>query len=137
MASVASSAAETRSVCFQGNEMSLEAAMDSLIREIQLKLNCLQQKLRDLATAEEQQVDSEEDFRLAVELDDDVNDVVDGMVEILRELPPISADIRGKPPPEMKVWYAKHKADRKDAVKLAKEQARLAAAAEAAKSKTL
>ena len=137
MMSVASSAAETRSVCYQGNEMSLEAAMDSLIRSIQGHLNHLQGKLRELATAEEQAVEPEEDFRLAVELDDDVNDVVNGMVELLRELIPISADIRGKPPAELKLWYTKHKADRKDAVKLAKEQERLAAAAEAAKAKAL
>ena len=117
--------------------MSLEAAMDSLIRSIQGHLNHLQGKLRELATAEEQAVEPEEDFRLAVELDDDVNDVVNGMVELLRELVPISADIRGKPPAELKAWYTKHKADRKDAVKLAKEQERLAAAAEAAKAKAL
>ena len=80
--SIASSAAETRSVCYQGHEMSLEAAMDSLIRSIQGHLNHLQGKLRELATAEEQQVDPLEDFRLAVELDDDVGDVVDGMVEL-------------------------------------------------------
>ena len=92
MTSIASSASQARSVQFQGETMSLEAAMDSLIRSIQSHLNHLQQKLRDLATAEEQQVDDEEDFRLAVELDDDVNDVVNGMIELLRELVPISAD---------------------------------------------
>ena len=137
MTSIASSASSARIVTFGNSEMSLELALDSLIRSVQQNLNNLQQKLRDLASAEEQAVDGEEDFRLAVDLDDGVNDVVSGMIEVLRELPVISADIRGKPPPELKEWYSAHKASRKDAAKQAKERERMAAAAARAKAPVL
>ena len=127
--SQASSAASQFSVNFQGQEMSLEQALDETIRGVQNNLNSLQCALRNLAAVEEQAVDTDEDFKNAVELEDQTVDLVDGLVSLLEELPRIAAEIRGKCPPALKQWYADHKVRRKDEKLRAKQEAKAAAAA--------
>ena len=112
--SVASSAASNISVNYMGEEMSLEQCIDECARGIQQKINDLQVALRNLAAVTEQDIDEVEDFKMCVELEDETNDLITGLVELLEELPEIAADIRGKPPKECKEWYAGHKALRKD-----------------------
>ena len=112
--SVASSAASNISVNYQGREMSLEECIDECARGIQQKINDLQVALRNLAAVTEQDIDEVEDFKMCVDLEDETNDLISGLVELLEELPEIAADIRGKSPKECKEWYAGHKAQRKD-----------------------
>ena len=114
MTSVASSASEARSVCFQGAEMSLEQALDTVIRDSQACLNSLQESLRNLAALEEQEIDEDDDFKGAVELEDRTVDLVDMMSHHLKELVPIAADIRGSCPKSSREWYVAHKADVKE-----------------------
>ena len=108
--SIASSASEARSVCFQGNAMSLEEALDKVIRDSQACLNSLQESLRNLAALEEQEIDIDSDFQGAVELEDRTVDLVDMMTNLLKELVPIAADIRGSCPKSSREWYTQHKA---------------------------
>ena len=137
MTSIASSASEARSVCFGGAEMSLEQALDTVVRSAQACLNDLQLNLRQLAALEDQEIDEDEDFQAAVDLEDRTVDLVELLGNQLRELIPIAADIRGSCPKSSREWYSKHKMDRKDAAKQAKERERMAAAAARAKTPVL
>lgn len=129
--STCSSAASQRSCTFQGEEMSVEAALEQVIRDTQAALNGLQERLRALCSAEEQQVDDNEDHRECVRLEDETCDLVDMITQLLGELPAIAADIRGPCPPENKEWYAAHKLERKNAA--AADKARRTEAARQAK----
>jgi hypothetical protein len=136
MASCASSAASTRSVVFQGREVTLEEALESTIRGCQTNLTALQVNLRQLAQMEggEQALDDDEDFQLAVRLEDECFDLVSGLANLFAELPPIARDIVGGPPtPASKKWYAAHKAERKAAFAAQKA----AKAAEAVRAREL
>ena len=112
--SIASSASETRSVCFQGNEMSLEQALDTVMRSAQACLNDLQLNLRQLAVLEEQEIEEDDDFKAAVELEDRTVDLVDLLGNQLKELVPISADIRGSCPKSCREWYVARKSSLKE-----------------------
>ena len=136
--SVASSAASMRSVNFHGREMSLEQALDETIRGVQNHLNNLQCLLRQLAAAEEQEVDEDDDFRQMVQLEDETADTVSALNELLSELPDIASDIRGPAPnPAMKAWHRTHKAERKLQLARRKEEAKARAAAEKAAAEAL
>ena len=111
--SIASSASSQRSCTFQGAEMTVDQALDQVIRDTQQALNGLQQKLRQLCSSEDQQVDDVEDFKECVGLEDDTCDLVDDIVQLLNELPNISSDIRGSCPADAREWWTKHKAERK------------------------
>ena len=112
--SIASSAASNISVNYMGEEMSLEQCIDECARGIQQKINDLQVALRNLAAVTEQDIDEVEDFKMCVELEDETNDLISGLVELLEELPGIASEIRGSCPKNCKTWYADHKAQRKD-----------------------
>ena len=107
----------------------MEQALDETIRGVQNNLNSLQCALRNLAAVEEQSVEEEQDFKNAVELEDQTVDLVEGLVSLLEELPRIASEIRGKCPKELKEWYADHKVRRKDEKLRAKQEAKAAAAA--------
>ena len=119
--SQASSASSMCSVTFQNQQMSLEEALDQTIRGVQNSLNDLQVALRQLANVEEQSIDTEEDFKEAVKLEDTTTDLVNDLVNLLEELPSIASDIRGKCPKECKDWFADHKTRRKEAQALKKQ----------------
>ena len=112
--SIASSASEARSVCFGGAEMSLEQALDTVIRSSQACLNDLQLNLRQLASLEDQEIDEDEDFQAAVDLEDRTVDLVELLSNQLKELVPISADIRGSCSKSFREWYTAHKASVKE-----------------------
>lgn len=113
--STCSSAASERSCVFQGETMSVEQALEEVIRSTQGALNNLQENLRALCTSEEQRVDDDEDFRECCRLEAETCDLVDMITRLLGELPPIAAEIRGACPPETKEWYAAYKLERKNA----------------------
>lgn len=132
--STCSSAASQRSCTFQGEEMSVEAALEQVIRDTQGALNGLQERLRALCSSEEQRVDDDQDFKDCVTLEDETCDLVDMITHLLGELPPIAAEIRGPCPAETREWYAAHKLERKNAA--AADKARRTEAARAAKEDT-
>ena len=133
--SVASSAASTRSVNYAGEEMTVDSMLETIVREVQNALNSLQIQLRQLCALDDQQVDEDQDFREAVELEDAAVDLADVICIMMKDLVPVVADIRGKPPTkESKAWWVTHKAAvkalrkieadaRKNAIALAKAAA--------------
>ena len=133
--SIASSAASQRDIVFQGQEMTLEAALSHTIKSVQRALNDLERNLERLAALEEQQID-DEDFKRGVELEDSTCDLVDMLTELLQELPEIAEDIRGPCPASQKVWHKEHKLRRKTAATMKREAKKQAAteAKEAAKA---
>jgi hypothetical protein len=120
--------------------MTVEQALEQVIRDTQGALNGLQQNLRALCSAEDQQVDDDEDFMECVRLENETEDLVDTITHLLAELPAIAAEIRGPCPSGSRGWYAAHKLERKnqaaadkarrqEAARQAKEEARAAKAA--------
>jgi len=116
--SVVSSAASERSVSFQGEEMSAEQMMDTIIKEVQGALNGLQVALRNLCALEDQEVDENDDFKEAVALEDATVDLTETITLILKDLIPVIGELRGPAPKDSKTWWAKHKAERKAERKL-------------------
>jgi hypothetical protein len=119
--------------------MTVDQALEQVIRETQGALNGLQERLRALCANEEQKVDDDEDFKECIRLEEETQDLVEMITQLLSELIPIAADIRGSCPPESKEWYAQHrevrkaelaaeKSRRQAAVRQAKEEARAAKA---------
>ena len=112
--SVASSAASTRSVSYQGEEMTVDQMLDTIMREVQGAINGLHVSLRNLCALEEQEVDPDDDFREAVALEDATLDLCETITTMLKDLVPVVADLRGTPPTkESKAWWAAHKAEKK------------------------
>lgn len=111
--------------------MSVEQALEQVIRETQSALNGLQENLRALCSADEQHIDDDEDFVECCRLEDATCDLVDMITQLLGELPGIAADIRGACPSGSKEWYAAHRLERKNAA--AADKARRTEAARAAK----
>lgn len=132
--SVASSAASVRSVQFMGEAITLDEALDRTIRGIQQRLNDLQVALRGLAMIEsgDQNVDEDEEteFKSCVQLEDQTQDLVAGLVELAEELPDIAADIRGVAPKSLKGWHSLHKKERKVELARRREAAKARVAAE-------
>ena len=139
--SIASSAASTRDVQFQGETMTLEVALNKTIKTVQGALNDLERKLGLLASVEESLHDFEDDelFHQAVELEYEVQDLVRMLTTLLGDLPTIAADIRGAPPSkEARTWWVARKRKRKeelDREKAAEKAARAAEKAAAAAEK--
>lgn len=108
--SITSSAASTRDVTFQGEEVTLEAALVEVTNALRSAINLLQTNLTALANLEEQSTDEDSDFREAVQLEDSVIECLDLFASHSRDLKKISAELRGKPPTHLVQWYAGHKA---------------------------
>ena len=119
------------SVAFNSQVMTLEEALDETMLGIQKQLNNLHVEMRRLAALTEQEIDEEDDFRESVLFEDSAYDLVNGMVRLLEEIPPMAAEIRGKAPPECKEWFVAHKAERK--IKLAAEKLEYKLASDKAK----
>ncbi len=125
--SVASSCASETSCIFNGEVMSVETALDRVVRDAQGRLTSLQLSLRLLCAGDEQSIDDDQDFRECVRLEDEVTDFVEGLALLLSELPAIAGDIRGSCPPESKIWYKAHKDARKLELKKITDNAKEAA----------
>ena len=97
------------SVSYCGSEVDLECAIDDSYKNLQKHLNNSQCSLRQLAMLSEQ----DQDFEEAVKLYDMIEEDIDGMICLFRELKSVSKQVMGKPPPEKKDWYRKHNAQRK------------------------
>jgi len=128
----------SRSCSFFGEMITVEEALRRTVAESQDTLNQVDLALRQLVAGELRIFDSElEEFAFAVDLDDRINDLIDGFCENLEEISDISAEIRGEPETkESKAWYKEHKAKRKEAKKAEaeKKKAEIAAAKEREKA---
>ena len=126
-----SSARSSMSVSYCGSEMPLEQALDDVFQKLQQHLNNSHCAVRSMSMLEEQSMDEDEDFKEATKYDDIIQDDVDGMIALFKDLKSISKQVLGKPPnPDMKTWYANHQTQRKEEKKLEKERQKLAKVAE-------
>jgi hypothetical protein len=111
------------SVSYCGSEVALEEALDDVFQKLQHHLNSCHCAVRSMSMLEEQSVDENEDFKEATKYDDTIQNDVDGMVALFKDLKSISKQVSGKPPnPDMKAWYAHHQTQRKHEAILEKER---------------
>ena len=126
-----SSARSSMSVSYCGSEVALEEALDDVFQKLQQHLNDAHCAVRSMSMLEEQSMDEDEDFKEATKYDDTIQDDVDGMIALFKDLKSISKQVLGKPPnPDMKAWYVNHQAARKQEAQLEKERQKLAKVAE-------
>ena len=113
------------SVSYQGNEIPLHEALDECFTELQGHLNHLHSYTRELAMMPEQ--DSEYEVELKQVLT--IEDCIDEMSELFKELKSVTKQIIGKPPAEIKDAMKKlvddHKAERKRMKDREKEEQKL------------
>jgi len=99
-----------QSVSYFGEEVELEQAIDSCFRDLQTFLNGLQCSLRSLATLSDMGVGFEE----ALKHGDDIEDSIDDMAPLFKELKSLMSQIMLKPEDnEEKEILKKHKLERK------------------------
>ena len=115
--SIASSCASETSCVYDGRIMDVETMLDNVTRSAQQRLTDLQGVLRNLCQAEDQSIDDITDFKMCVENSDQVQDFIEGLADLLSELPKIALDIVGTCPIECKAWYAAHREARKTILK--------------------
>ena len=126
-----SSARSSMSVSYCGSEVALEEALDDVFQKLQQHLNDAHCAVRSMSMLEEQSMDEDEDFKEATKYDDTIQDDVDGMIALFKDLKSISKQVLGKPPnPDMKAWYVNHQTQRKQEAQLEKERQKLAKVAE-------
>lgn len=117
------------SVSYFGEEIDLESAISNCFREIQTFLNNTEYTLRMLAML----CDQDGDYKTCLEYNDNVEDAIDGMNDLFKELKNIMSQISLKPQDaEEKEIYKKHKEERK--LKKAEEKAAAKAEKEEAKN---
>ena len=112
------------SVSFRGEEIDVSDALDMLFKDLQENLNHCHCSVRQLAQSEERA----DTFLEAAQFDFEIQDYVEGLTVLFKELKQVSKDVLGKPPPEYKNLYAialeKRKADKlrqKEEAKLANQ----------------
>ena len=124
--SISSIASNATSVSFRGEEMDVSDALDLLFRDLQENLNHCHCSVRQLAQCEERA----DTFMEAAEFDFQIQNYVDELTVLFKELKQVSKDVLGKPPPEYKDEYKealeKRKADKLREKQLAKESKELA-----------
>jgi hypothetical protein len=93
------------SIMLNGDEMDLSDAIDQVFKGLQSHLNDSQSSLRQLAILSEQ----DGDFKVAVELSDEINLDIDGMMALFKDLKSVCKQIVGKPiSDEEKNWMKQH-----------------------------
>jgi hypothetical protein len=122
-----SSAKSSMSVSYCGSEMPLEEALDDIFKKLQQHLNDSHCAVRSMSMLEEQSMDEDSDWKEATKYDNIIQDDVDGMIALFRDLKSISKQVLGKAPnPDMKAWYTHNQSQRKEEHRLEKEREKLA-----------
>ena len=98
------------SVSINGQEIPLDDAINQTFSGIQRHLNESQNNLRMLGTLLER---DDLEFRDGVNYSDKIDDDIDSMVALFKDLKSVVKQIVGKPTEEDKEWYRLHIAERK------------------------
>ena len=115
------------SVSYCGSEMPLAKALDDVFQKLQQHLSDAHCAVRSMSMLEEQSIDEDSDFKEATKYDNVIQDDVNGMISLFKDLKSISKQVLGKPPnPDMKAWYAHNQTQRKQEAQLEKEREKLA-----------
>ena len=95
---------------FRGqDDVDLDTVLDELYKDLQSNLNNTQSAIRQLAACPEQDADFIEAAKIYFELDD----YVDTLLELFRELKSVSKEVLGTAPKDLKTEYKKMCEDRK------------------------
>jgi hypothetical protein len=122
-----SSAKSSMSVSYCGSEIALEDALDDVFQKLQQHLNDAHCAVRSMSMLEEQSMDEDSDFQDCTKYDDVIQDDIDGMIALFKDLKSISKQVLGKPPnPDMKLWYTHHQTQRKEEARIEKAREKLA-----------
>ena len=105
-------------------------------RTLQTRLNEMQCAVRSMAM-DEQKLDDDEDFKQLVEYEDSIQDNIDGIIMLMKELSSVTKQVRGKPGLESKAWYTQHLAQRKAEKQRVKDELKAQKMAESVASMTI
>ena len=98
------------SVSYNGEEVSLETALDDVFQKLQMTLNSMQCSVRTLAML----TDQDADFQEAVKYGDEIEDFIDNMFWLFKDLKNVNSQIMLHPDtPEEKEFLKAHKVARK------------------------
>ena len=113
------------SVSYQGNEIPLSTAIDECFTELQGHLNHLHSYTRELAMMEDQDNDYEVELKQVLTIED----CIDEISELFKDLKSATNQIIGKPPKDekerMKKLVDDHRAERKRVKDREKEEQKL------------
>lgn len=123
-------------VSYDGKEMELSDALDECFRALQTRLNDMQCAVRSMAM-DDQKLDEIEDFKDLVAYEDSIQDNIDGIVMLMKELSSVTKQVRGKAPADAKAWYAQHLAQRKAEKQRIKDEAKAQKLAESVAGTTI
>ena len=94
----ASSNGSQMSVSYCGEEMDFDSMCNQCFKDLQAFLNDVHCKVRELSMIEEQ----DGDFMVAVDCYLQIQDGIDGISNLMKELKSVSKQVLGKPPTELK-----------------------------------
>ena len=108
-------------ISFRGDdEVDLDTALNELYSEMQQQLNYSQCAIRQLAASSEQDNDYLEAVKIYFELDD----YVEQLLSLFKELQGVSKQCLGKCPKDLKLEYDKMVSDRKEKKKREKQESK-------------
>jgi hypothetical protein len=111
----------TMSVSVFGEEIILEQALDSIFKQLQTSLNDCHSQTREMAM----DLDRDDDFKIFYEHDRKIQEFVDGLAGLFKELKSVSKQVMGKPStPEDKVWLTEQLERKKREAQIAKDDAK-------------
>jgi hypothetical protein len=113
----------TMSVSVFGEEIILEQALDDIFKQLQTSLNDCHSETREMAM----NLDREDDFKIFYEHDRKIQEFVDGLTVLFKELKSVSKQVMGKPDNEEdKAWLKEQLERKKREAQIAKDDAKRA-----------
>jgi hypothetical protein len=113
----------TMSVSVFGEEIILEQALDSIFKQLQTSLNDCHSQTREMAM----DLDRDDDFKIFYEHDRKIQEFVDGLTVLFKELKSVSKQVMGKPDNEEdKAWLKEQLERKKREAQIAKDDAKRA-----------
>ena len=113
----------TMSVSVFGEEIILEQALDSIFKQLQTSLNDCHSQTREMAM----DLDRDDDFKIFYEHDRKIQEYVDSLTVLFKELKSVSKQVLGKPDNEEdKAWLKEQLERKKREAQIAKDDAKRA-----------
>ena len=113
----------TMSVSVFGEEIILEQALDSIFKQLQTSLNDCHSQTREMAM----DLDRDDDFKIFYEHDRKIQEYVDSLTVLFKELKSVSKQVLGKPDNEEdKAWLKTQLERKKREAQIAKDDAKRA-----------
>ena len=118
MSSVGSAFSEMSVSVMGEDDIPLEDALDKVFLELQQAMNYSHCNIREIDVV----LDADPDFKVAFETHMKLDEYIDSMMDLFKELKNVSRQVLPKPTADEKVWMKKAIADKKARIKLEKER---------------